>query len=128
MGTTRQLPDISNNVDTEQKFPILSLAERLFVGDSQLRNKLKHYTKFDLINSKFDCLLSDLQIPEFVNYLSVTSKVHGALKIVDTALHGVTQVILLLTRCETLTAIIRISALSERERDIRVIFREICCN
>ena len=51
--------------------------------------------------------------------MSVTSKVHGALKIVDTALHGVigaTQVILLLTRCETLTAIISISALSERER------------
>ena len=81
MGTTRQLPDISNNVDTEQIFPILSLAERLFVGESQLRDKLKHYTKFGLIHSKFDCLLSDLQMPEFASYLSVTSKVHRALKI-----------------------------------------------
>ena len=59
-----------------------------------------------------------MQIPEFARYLDVTSKVHGALKIVDPELYGVTEVIQLISRCETLTALIRISALSENQRKI----------
>ena len=118
MGTTRQVPVITTNVDVEQIYPTIPLTERIFVGDSKLRDRLKQYTKLGLLNYTFDCLLCDLQIPEFARYLDVTSKVHGALKIVDPELYSVTEVIQLLSRCETLTALIRISALSENQRTI----------
>ena len=118
MGTTRQVPVITTNVDVEQIYPTIPLTERIFVGDSKLRDRLKQYTKLGLPNYKFDCLLCDLQISEFARYLDVTSKVHGALKIVDPELYGVTEVIQLLSQCETLTGLIRISALSENQRKI----------
>ena len=94
------------------------MTDRVFVGDSQMREMLKIYAEFGVNKSIFDNMLSNLKNPEFADYLNITTKVHGSLNIVDPGLYGVTKVINLLARCETLAALIIVSALNGNERKI----------
>ena len=60
MGTTRQVPVITTNVDVEQIYPTIPLTERIFVGDSKLRDSIQNWG-FLIINLIVYCVICKYQ-------------------------------------------------------------------
>ena len=116
MGTTKQIPETPNFIDEQQKLPINPLANRVFTDNAEARKMLGQYIDSGLIDTNFDMMLANLNIPEFASYLRFTSQTSDSLRLVDPEFPGVIEAIKLLARSEPLTALFRFSALSGFQR------------
>ena len=94
------------------------MANRVFTDNSEARKMLGQYIDSGLIDTYFDMMLANLNIPEFASYLRFTSQTSDSLRLVDPLFPGVIEAIKLPARSEPLTALFRFSALSGFQRKL----------
>ena len=75
MGTTKVLPQKDDNIDESQQYPLIQLAERVYVADVETRKQLLRFVESGLSTSDFDRIIETVR-PEFADYIVNCSQQH----------------------------------------------------
>ena len=70
MGTTKILPQKDDNIDESQQYPIIQLAERVYVADVETRKQLLRIVESGLSTSDFERIIETVK-PEFADYIVI---------------------------------------------------------
>ena len=117
MGTTKLLPPKDDNIDESQQYPLIPIAERVYVADVKTRKLLLRFIESGLSSVDFANALESVK-PEFAKYIVYCSEQHGVIKKVHRSFPLVQEVIQVFSRCESIFAIVRISAISVVQRKL----------
>ena len=120
LGTLKNIPETSQQVDKEQYFNLTPISERVFIPKASTRKELKDYISMGLAISKFIDMLDSITSTELVEYILYSSVECNDLKIIHEEFPGVSDFLNVLSYASPLCGIFQIALLSIRERELLV--------
>ena len=68
MGTMKSLPEVTEPVDYDQNYSLIEMSDRVFIHDTNLREKISNYSLQCLAEDNFNQLMDIDENREFCDY------------------------------------------------------------
>ena len=68
MGTMKSLPEVIEPVDYDQNYSLIEMSDRVFIHDTNLREKISNYSLQCLAEDNFNQLMDIDENREFCDY------------------------------------------------------------